>query len=102
MSSGKRKARIEMLYDRVLISPIIQKKLPSGIIVPDIHKPDTIIGKVVSVGPGLWGDNRERIPLTVKKGDTVFYEKRYGVDITVDGETYTVMPEGHLAGIKRQ
>ena len=97
----KKKTKIEMLYDRVIISPMVQKQLPSGIILPDTYKPDTMTGKIVSVGPGLWNDNGERIPLTVKVGDIVFYEKRYGVDIVIDGETYVVMPEGHLAGVKR-
>lgn len=94
-------APLTMLYDRILIEPIKSTKLPSGLYIPDTYKPDTLSGLVRACGPGLKNIDGKFIPLTVRPGDIVYYEKRYAVEIVIDAETFHVMPEGHAAGVKK-
>ena len=61
------------LADRVLIEKEeVQTKTLGGIIIPDSAKAeDTKIGKVVSVGPGIYTNDGVLIPMTVSVGDKV-------------------------------
>ena len=42
-----------------------------------VQRGQKVYGEVVSVGTGIFSQNGQRIPMTVKVGDKVMY-KRYG------------------------
>ena len=85
------------LHDRVIVKPLPPKKVTeAGIILPDTHKPDTLNGEVVAVGPGNFTSTGERAPMTVRIGDTVAYESRFGTNLVHLGVSYTVIPEALL------
>ena len=92
------------LGDRVLIKPesLGEKKTKSGLILTDsAQRGARVWGEVVSVGTGVFSQNGERIPMTVKVGDSVLYEHDMaGSPIEIDGEKYLLFNEHQLLGIK--
>ena len=93
------KSKIMPLADRILIRPLQgEDRSPSGIIIPDtVSKEKPEHGKVIAVGPGKYNeDGDERVPLSVKVGDTVLFSK-YGYDeVKIDGEEYFILREENI------
>ena len=88
------------LHDRVIIKPLPAKKVTKGgVILPDTHKEDTLNGNVVAVGPGNITSTGVRAPMTVRIGDVVAYESRFGTNLVHNGLSYTVIPEALLFAI---
>ncbi len=96
-----KKLALSPLGDRIVVSPAAkeEKKLPSGIIIPEsADKEKPARGRVVAAGPGKFEDGA-RVPMTVKVGDTVLFS-RYGYDeVKVDGEEYYILPESSVLAI---
>ena len=60
--------------DRVAIIREEKKKTSKGgIILPDQAKEESNFGEVVAVGPGAFNMDGSRRPMSVKKGDVVFF-----------------------------
>ncbi|MEX0672656.1 MAG: co-chaperone GroES [Candidatus Paceibacterota bacterium] len=97
-------ASIQPLGDRVLVEPVeedqLSEKNTAGIIIPetaDQEKPQQ--GKVIAVGVGRRDENGERMPMDVKKGDTVIFSK-FGYDtVTVEGDEYFILKEDNILAI---
>ena len=95
------KQTIIPLGDRILIKPLSEdKKTKGGIILPDtISKERPEQGKVIAVGDGRITDEGKRVPMSVKKGDTVIFAK-YGPDeIKVGDEEYLIVREDSILAI---
>jgi chaperonin GroES len=97
-----KKLSLSPLGDRVVVLPAEkegEKKLPSGIIIPDtVDKEKPAKGEVIAVGPGKFDDGA-RVPMQVKVGDTVIFSK-YGYDeVKMEGETYYILAESNILGI---
>lgn len=83
------------LHDRVIVKPTPNSPQTSGgVYIPDIAKEKPKQGIVLSVGDGVNG-----IPLKVKNGDNVLYEKNAGSEIEVNGETCLIMREANILAI---
>ena len=92
--------KIKPLSDRVLVVGIEEKeKTAGGIIIPDTAKEKPQEGKVIAVGPGRWDENGKRIPMEVKKGDSVLFGKYAGSEIKIDGVKHLIMTEDDILGI---
>jgi chaperonin GroES len=63
----------------------------SGLILADSAKEKPQRGTVLAVGAGKLDDKGERIPMDVKKGDTVIYSKYGGTEIKLDGDEYLIV-----------
>lgn len=88
------------LHDRVLISRIEQEeKTAGGIIIPDTAKEKPMQGDVVAVGSGTRDESGKVVPLDVKSGDRVLFNKWSGTEVTIDGREYLVMKESDIMGI---
>ena len=91
------------LGDRIVVVPSEkegEKKLASGIIIPDtVDKEKLLKGKVVTVGPGRRNDDGKHIPIEVKPGDTVFFKKPWDEPIKLDSIEYYVLSESDIIGI---
>jgi chaperonin GroES len=91
------------LGDRVLIKPIKQEetKTKSGIIISDsMTQSQKVNGEVIEIGTGIFSQSGEKIPMTVKVGDIVLYEKGQGTnEIKIDDEKYLLFNEHQLIGI---
>lgn len=77
-----------------------EKATKSGILIPDTaEKEKPTMGRVVATGPGKFNERGERMPMTVKVGDTVLF-KKYGMDeIEVDGKKYLVGDEDDVLAV---
>lgn len=86
--------------DRVLVKPRAAEEVTSfGIIIPDSTKEKPEQGTVVAVGSGKRGDDGALIPLGVKVGDTIMFNK-YGYDeVKIDGTEYYLIREDNITFI---
>jgi len=88
------------LGDRVIVKVIDtgDQKTTSGIILQEGSK-DFQKGEVVAVGPGLFTQTGDKIPMTVKEGDTVTFTPRTGQEMKIDGEDYRLFRESDFMTI---
>ncbi len=88
------------LHDRVVVEALeAEAKIAGGVILPDTAQEKPQEGKVISVGPGVRGDDGNISALDVKKGDRVLYGKWSGTEIKVDGKDFLIMKESDIMGI---
>ena len=89
--------KIEPLGDRVVIRPMKEEeKTKGGIILPDTAKEKPQRGTVEAVGPGKMDDKGNRIPMELKKGDKVIYQKYTGTEIKENEEDYLILREADI------
>lgn len=92
--------KIKPMNDRVLVLRTEEeKKTAGGIIIPDAAKEKPQEGKVIDVGPGKVGDDGQRTPLEVKKGNRVLFSKYAGTEIKIDGVEHVFMREDDILGV---
>jgi len=93
--------RIKPLSDHILIEPVSQEeKTKGGILLPQTaekERPEQ--GKVIAVGPGRRLASGKRIPLEVKKGDTVLFTKYGPNEIKVADKEYLIAKEEDILAI---
>jgi chaperonin GroES len=78
-----------ILAGKVLVQPIAaQEKTVAGIIIPDSAKEKPQTGKVVLVGSA-----KDKEPMEVKVGDTVFYGKYSGTELNIEGTDYLLISQ---------
>lgn len=90
---------VKPLGDRVLLKEKEkEEKTASGIIIPDtVAKEDVRTAKVISVGPGLYTQSGNLIPMNVSVGDEVIVPPYHqGQEIKLNGEKYTLLRESEL------
>jgi chaperonin GroES len=90
------------LGDRVLIEPESREKdkTKSGIYLPDTaskERPEK--GKVIAVGSGKLLESGKRVPMNVKKGDTVLFTKYGPNELKVEGKEYLIAREEDILAI---
>ena len=88
------------LHDRVVVKRLEdEQKTKGGIIIPDTaaEKPQT--GKIVSVGPGVRGEDGKIQALGVKAGDKVLFGKWSGNEVKLDGNDLLIMKESDIMGV---
>ena len=88
------------LHDRVVVKRVEQEaKTAGGIIIPDTAQEKPQEGEIVSVGPGVRGEDGKIVPLDVKAGDRVLFGKWSGTEVKLDGEELIIMKESDIMGI---
>jgi len=94
------KIKIQPLADRVIVTPVTEKKSASGIIIPDTaNKERPERGTVVAVGSGRLNDEGVRIPLELAVGDEVVFSKYGPEEIKVDGVQYFILREDQVLAV---
>lgn len=89
------------LSNHVFLEPLEEEKTTkSGIVLPETaEREKPIKGRVLAVGPGKVNERGERVPMSVKVGDTVLF-KKYGPDeIEIDEKKYLVGDEEDILAI---
>ena len=82
------------LHDRVVVRRLEgEEKSKGGIIIPDTAKEKPQEGKVLSVGPGDRDENGKRIPVELKEGDKVLFQKYAGTEFKLEGEELLILNE---------
>jgi chaperonin GroES len=90
---------VKPLGDRVLLKETQkEEKTASGIIIPDtVAKEDVKTAKVVSVGPGLFTQSGNLIPMNVAVGDEVILPPYHqGQEVKLNGEKYVLVRESEI------
>jgi len=92
-------AKVKPLGSRVLVKPLsTEEKTKSGIYLPETAKEKPEEGEVLEVGEGKY-IGEKMVPLSVKKGDKIIFNK-YGPDeIKVDGEELLIVKEEDILAI---
>lgn len=68
-------------------------KTASGLYLPDKATEKPKIAEVLAVGPGRFGDDNERLPMTIKVGDRIIYKSYSTTEVKVDGTEYILVKE---------
>lgn len=91
---------LKPLGSRLVVEPIEQEDVTaSGIVLPETAKEKPQKGKVLSVGDGDRDEAGKRIPMDVKKGETVLFAKYSGTEIKMDQKKYLILKESDILAI---
>jgi len=92
---------LKPLGDRVLVEIIeeAEQKTAGGLYVPDTAKEKSQRGKVIAVGSGKMTDDGKRIPMDIKEGDTVYFAKYGGTEVSLEGKNYSLLSERDVLAI---
>ncbi|NIP30454.1 MAG: co-chaperone GroES [Candidatus Dadabacteria bacterium] len=92
--------KLRPLHDKVLLKRLDQTETTEGgIIIPDTAAEKPQEAEVIAVGKGRLLENGDILPLDVKPGDKVIFNK-YGIsEITVGGEDMVILSEHEILGI---
>lgn len=92
---------IKPLADHILIEPIKEEeKTKAGIFLPDTaSKEKSEEGKVIATGPGKRNDKGEIIPVAIKPGDKVLFQKYGPSEIKIDDKEYLIAREDDILAI---
>ena len=86
--------KVRPLHDRILVKRIEEGEVrKGGIIIPDTAKEKPQEGKVLAVGPGDRDEDGKRIPVELKEGDKVLFQKYAGTEFKLDGEELLILSE---------
>ena len=91
--------KIRPLQDRILVERIEEDVKKGGIIIPDSAKEKPQQGKVIAAGPGKVDEKGNRIPMEVKKGDTILFGKYSGNEIRIGEEEHLIMREDDVLAV---
>ena len=87
---------------RVLIRPLDEnEKRPSGLVLPKtvVDKEPAIVGEVVQVGSGSLTEHGDRIPVQVRVGDKVLFQRFSGMKVEHGGETFYLINERDILAV---
>lgn len=92
--------KVRPLGDRVLVKRLEEEeKTKGGIIIPDTAKEKPQQGKIIAVGNGRITEDGKVIPLNVKAGERILFQKYAGSDIKIEGEEYLILREEEILGV---
>lgn len=91
---------MRMLNDNVMVLVEgVKQQTASGLYIPETAQEGQILfGKVVEVGDGKLLDNGTRAPMSVQKGETVWFPKFNASKIEREGKTFYVLSELQILG----
>ncbi len=86
--------KVRPLNDQIIVERVeSEAKTSGGIIIPDTAKEKPKEGKILAVGRGKISRDGKRIPMELKVGDRVLFERYAGTEIKIDGKEYLMMRE---------
>ena len=89
-------SNFKMVDDRVAVKrKNTSEKTEGGILIAGAIKSKTNEGTIVAVGPGKKYNDIVR-PLDVSVGDQIMFEKTAGIEVTIDGDNYTILKEAEI------
>jgi chaperonin GroES len=92
--------KLKPLGNRVVIEPTEQEEITAGgIVLPETAKEKPQKGVVLAAGQGERDDKGKFIPMEVKVGDTILFNKYAGTEIKVDGKKIIILRENEVLAI---
>ena len=97
----KAKTKLKPLGSRIVIKALEREEITkSGIVLPDTAKEKPQEGRVLAVGPGdRHPDTGQRIPVDLKEGDRVLFQKYAGTEFKLDDEELLILSEKDVLGL---
>jgi len=100
MPAVAEKTKLKPLGSRVVIKALDREEITkSGIVLPDTAKEKPQEGKVLAVGPGDRDEDGKRIPVELKEGDRVLFQKYAGTEFKLEGEELLILSEKDVLAI---
>jgi chaperonin GroES len=101
MPAVAEKLKLKPLGSRVVIKALEREEMTkSGLVLPDTAKEKPEKGKVLSVGPGdRHPDTGARIPVELKVGDQVLFQKYAGTEFKIDDEELLILSEKDVLAV---
>ncbi|MCI1893712.1 MAG: co-chaperone GroES [Lactobacillus sp.] len=91
---------LKPLGDRVIVKVVEdEEETVGGIVLANNAKQKPQQGKIVAVGEGGVTPEGKRLPLSVKEGDTILYDKYAGSEVKYEGDDYLVLHEKDIMAI---
>ena len=92
---------IKPLDDRVVIEVMEAEEVTAGgIVLPGSAQEKPQMGKVTATGQGKLTKGGSRAPMSVKVGDTVFFGKYAGTEVSVGRADYKILRESEILAKK--
>lgn len=94
--------KLKPLGDRVVLKQAVaEETTKSGIVLPGQAKEKPQYAEVVEVGPGIVVDGKT-VPMDVKVGDKVIYQKFAGSEVKLGEEEYIVIKQESILAVVEQ
>ncbi len=91
--------KLKPLGDRVVLKQAVaEETTKSGIVLPGQAKEKPQYAEVVEVGPGAVVDGKT-VPMDVKVGDKVIYQKFSGSEVKLDDEEYIIVKQESILAV---
>jgi chaperonin GroES len=91
---------LKPLGDRVIVEVAEEEEQTvGGIVLASNAKEKPQTGKVIAVGAGALAQDGKRLPMSVKEGDVVMYDKYAGSEVKYEGQKYLVMHDKDIMAI---
>ena len=99
--ASSKKTKLKPLGSRVVIKALEREEITkSGIVLPDTAKEKPQEGRVLAVGPGdRHPDTGQRIPVDLKEGDRVLFQKYAGTEFKLDDEELLILSQKDILGL---
>jgi len=92
--------KVRPLADRILVKRSVEEtKTAGGIIIPDTAKEKPAEGIILSVGNGARDSDGKIIPLDVKVGDRILFEKWGATEVKIDGKEVLILQESKILAV---
>jgi chaperonin GroES len=93
---------VQPIRDRILVRrSTAEQTTPGGLIIPGNVQEKPSEGDVIAVGGGMVAMDGSVVPLVVKVGDTVMFQKGAGAEIRVEGAECLLLRENDILCVLR-
>jgi chaperonin GroES len=97
------KKQIQPVGDRLVIRQSTAAQMSAGgIYIPDNAKEKPAEGEVIAAGLGRMSSDGTLMPMTVRTGDVVLFNRYAGQTVKVDNDEYIIVSESEVFGILRK
>ena len=92
--------KLQPLHDLVIVQrEAVEQKTAGGIVLPELSADKPQKGEVIAVGTGRLLVDGTLVPLSVKAGDKIIFNRNAGRTVKVDEEEYFFLFENEILAI---
>jgi chaperonin GroES len=100
LKKGEINMGFKPIHDRIVIQPTNSDTVTAtGIVIPDAAQEKPQKGKVIAAGPGRKNTEGMLVPIEVKEGDIVLYNRYGGQTVKINNVEYIIMKEDDVLAI---
>jgi chaperonin GroES len=85
----------------VTVEKVNEEKKVGSLYMPQTIEEKVTTGTIVAAGSGYLTDSGTVVPLEVKAGDKILFNKQMSVEVKHNGETMYLMREEHVLSVVR-